>query len=53
MLWAVTSESSLSDSSTDSQVQDDEKDDKELQSREPNVEGKARDEWLVCARTVH
>jgi hypothetical protein len=48
---AVTSESSPSDSSTDSQVQDAEKDDKEVQSREqnaaqrePNVEGKPRDE---------
>ncbi|KAK3145602.1 hypothetical protein QOZ80_3BG0255040 [Eleusine coracana subsp. coracana] len=48
---AVTSESSLSGSSTDSQIQDAEKDDKEVQSREqnavrrePNVEGEPRDE---------
>ncbi|XP_062212897.1 SPX domain-containing protein 4 [Phragmites australis] len=34
---AITSESSLSDSSTDSQIQDAEKDDKEVQSREQNA----------------
>ncbi|TVU44323.1 hypothetical protein EJB05_03759 [Eragrostis curvula] len=48
---AITSESSLSDSSTDSQIQDAEKDDKEVQSREQNAaqrernaEGEPRDE---------
>jgi len=50
---AITSESSLSDSSTDSQIQDDGKDDKEVQSssskqnvaqREHNANGESRNE---------